>query len=71
MRKLQLDLETLAVESFATGEAKSGGTVRGEESAGETCGCPAPPPTGKSECTCPPSDCGWSCCYSCTGQPCP
>ena len=36
MRKLRLELESLAVESFATGAGNGKGTVRGHETEGET-----------------------------------
>lgn len=62
MRKLRLDLEMVEVESFVIGAEEGSGTVKGHDSM-DTCACPAPPPSGKTECTCPVTQCGNSCIY--------
>jgi hypothetical protein len=73
MRKLTLDLEDLAVESFQTadGDAAARGTVHGEadsQTACPTIGSPCPVWTAKVSCDIPctfDSDCGGTCYNSC------
>jgi len=74
MRKLKLDVEALSVETFRPEESfPASGTVVANDDSVDTCACPLPPPTGKTECTCPNSVCvtcgGTHGCWpsSCTG----
>jgi hypothetical protein len=62
MRKLKLELDTLVVEAFSTGDAAGAGTVRAFEGAGQSEGGPA---TCQLTClqSCFPRDC--------TGDTCP
>ena len=83
MRKLRLDLEQLAVDSFGTGEARGVGTVRARSESGPDV-CPQPIDDGGGEAaitvtwwrTCP-NTCQGDTCYvscvtacSCRTQPC-
>jgi len=68
MKKLRLDLESLAVESFDTVvEAEADrGTVRGRDSVTE----PQEPDSIAATCTCPPpntASCGGTCDWTCGG----
>jgi hypothetical protein len=69
MRKLKLDLDALAVESFAPSKSANGaGTVRGYLTAYyELC---YPDQTWEQSCTCEPT-CNAQTCYQCASAACP
>lgn len=71
MRKFRLQVDALEVESFESARVQvSFGTVRGAEDSLETCGCPAPPPSGYTECTCYDVSCRLHSCYNIYTHPC-
>lgn len=79
MKKMKLDLDALAVESFDTapGTGAGHGTIRGHDSAptepeepdtiAATCDCPPP---GTNQTACGQFTCQWSCDAGCSNVTC-